>query len=187
MATDKEVFMNAVRKIPDIGNQKAQFMRTFTALNIENRIQIAKEVRNGGENASKILRILNNIQMRYGGNLEAKGLRSGQIRSLARGEERLLIAGEELPFEIFTTQENRTGGTCIVLKIKMGDKVYAMKRLNAEVSMEVFRKEIGVLHGINHSHIAEVFAAVIDSSNRLNIILSPWCEVSLNLTTVITE
>jgi hypothetical protein len=83
--------------------------------------------------------------------------------------------------ELHPSDEPRAGGTCTILKIKMGGSIFAMKRLNDDISLDVFRREAGFLPDMSHGHIGEVFASVIDTANRLNIILSHWREVRRNL------
>jgi len=139
-------------------------------------VQISNEIKAGADSLQKLLKIVNNINQRYGGK-ELGGLRSGQVRSLVRNEQRILMAGEAVPFDLIPSDQARAGGTCCVLKIKMGGKIFAMKRLNAEVSLEAFRREVGVLRDLSHIHIPEVFGSIIDTNNRLKLILSPWCEV----------
>ena len=153
--------------------------RMFVSLSVESRIQITRELKARGDNVQRLMRILDNINQRYG--VENKGLRSGGVRGLSKGEQRTSIGGEPLPFDLYS-EEPRTGGTCTVYKIKMGANTYAMKRLNAEVSLEAFRREGSLLKDLPaHSHITDVFGSVIDMSNRPNIIFSSWCQASRNL------
>jgi len=175
--TDKDVLDDALDKITRVSGRTENLKRAFSSLSVENRLRITKELNECGDNVGKLTRVVENLGQRYGP-IATSGLRSGTERSLVRGEQRILIAGEPLPFDIIASEPPRIGGTCTVLKVKMGNELYAMKRLNANISLEAFRREEGLLKDIKNPHITQVFGSIIDTANRLNIILTPWCSVS---------
>jgi len=74
---------------------------------------------------SKLTKIVDVITQWYGRGIRLGGLQTGPIRSLVRGEQRMFI----VLFELYSSDEPRAG-TWTVLKIKIADSIFAMKRLN---------------------------------------------------------
>jgi len=173
---DKDVLHDPTDKFRRISSSTTNLKGLFNSLSVENRMNTAEELKHRGDCVGKIMRIMENISEGYG-MIESSGLRSRAQRSLVRGEQRILTGGEPLPFDIIPS-EPRTGGTCSVLKVKMGNELYAMKHLNANISLEAFRWEERLLKDIRNPHITEVWGSIVDAANRLNIILTPWSFVS---------
>ena len=127
----------------------------------DNRLKLARHLKETHRNPRK----LTDIFLKFIDQNKAQStsrLRSRGIRSLTRGEHRILDMGEDVPFSVIIDDDVHRGGSCEVRKIAIGSDYYALKSLKLHIADVDFDKEVSILKGCGDEQVSKVFASMKD-------------------------